>query len=131
MTDHNALKFTPNKTIETARGAFIDVHVDTGKVLESWRESIFSFEWLDSDGNIKPPGELSAREQPKRAEIEQQLKNGAALEMPVLGIGLSDNIEIGSGRAVLLTLAALGYRTIPVHIPKSNEKDFKPFLVKG
>jgi hypothetical protein len=44
-----------------------------------------------------------------------------------LGIGLQDNVEIGSERAVLLTLAALGYETMPVHIPKSNESDFKHF----
>ena len=42
-------------------------------------------------------------------------------------IGMMDNVEIGVGRAELLTLAAAGIETMPVHIPKSSESDFKPF----
>jgi hypothetical protein len=40
---------------------------------------------------------------------------------------MMENIEIGCGRAEFLTLAAHGLKTMPVHIPKSNESDFKPF----
>jgi hypothetical protein len=130
MANLASLKFIPNKTIEMARGNFVDVNVNTAKVIESWRDSIFSFEWLEPDGTIKSLSALPAREQPKRQAVEAQIKNNQTLETPILGIGISDNVEIGSGRAVFLTLATLGYETLPVHIPKSNETDFKPFLAK-
>ncbi len=121
-------RFKPSPSIETARSLFIDIEVDVAKVLESWRESLFSFEWLDEDGTIKPLKDLSVRERPKREEIEALLAKNEALEMPVLGIGIHDNVEIGSGRAVFLTLAAHGCKIMPVHIPKSCESDFKPYL---
>jgi hypothetical protein len=39
-----------------------------------------------------------------------------------------ENVEIGAGRAVFLTLAALGAKKLPVHIPKTHEDEFSPFL---
>lgn len=50
------------------------------------------------------------------------------LERPVLGIGIMDNIEIGSGRDLFLCLAARGAISVPVHIPKSHEHDFRIFI---
>jgi len=97
-------------------------------VLESWRMSLFSYEWVLPDGRIKDLAELSEAEQPKRKIVEDALKNGDKLEKPVLGIGLLENVEIGSGRATFLTLAANGCKTMPVHIPKSSTKEFAPFL---
>ena len=107
---------------------YICVIVDVSCVLKSWRDSLFSFEWLSPEGEIKSSEELSEQEQPKRASVEEKLHNGKPIEKPILGIGLQDNIEIGSGRAEFLTLAAHGLKEIPVHIPKSNESDFKDFL---
>ena len=107
----------------------VEIHVDS--VLESWRMSLFSYEWVRPDGQIKTLTELPPAEQPKRTAVEESLKNQTPLEKPVLGIGLLENVEIGSGRALFLTLAALGCKTLPVHIPKSNLKEFKGFIVKG
>ncbi len=70
---------------------------------------------------------LSPAEQEKRKKIEAAIKDSAEIEMPVLGIGIMENVEIGSGRAALLTLAAQGATEMPVHIPKSCESDFKSF----
>lgn len=122
------LKFITNKTIATAQHIFVDVEVNVGKVLESWRESLFSFEWLDQDGNIKSEKDLSDRERPKRQEVEALLKNNQPIERPILGLGINDHVEIGSGRAILLTLADHGYDKIEVHIPKSNKDDFKKYM---
>jgi len=122
------LHFIPNRAVETARHMFVDINVNTAKILQSWRESLFSFEWLDDQGKIKSIDDLSVRERPKRVAVEQLLKKDEPLEKPILGLGLSDHVEIGSGRATFLTLADLGHETIPVHIPKANESDFQAFL---
>jgi len=104
------------------------VFVKVAGVLESWRASLFSFEWLYPDGSVRGPEDLPEEEQPKRHDIENRLKSASPIERPVLGIGVMDNIEIGAGRAAFLTLAAHGAEVIPVHIPKSHESDFKAFL---
>lgn len=39
-----------------------------------------------------------------------------------------DNVEIGAGRDVFLTLASMGLNEIEVHIPQSNKADFKKFI---
>lgn len=127
MPDQNDIKFMENPGLNGSRERYMTVVLDTARVLKSWRLSLFSFEWLRKDGTIKTMAELSANERAKRAAAEKKLQSGAPIEQPVLGIGIADNVEIGMGRAEFLTLAALGYKTIPVHIPKSCESDFKPF----
>lgn len=104
------------------------IRVDAAKTLKSWKQSLYSFEWLTSEGQIRASDDLPLQERQKRVEIESSLKKGSPIERPVLGIGVMDNIEIGAGRAAFLTLAAQGHKVIEVHIPKANEDDFRPFL---
>lgn len=128
MMDIKTMKFIDNSATKNTNGRYIDVHVDVEGVIKSWRDSIFSYEWITNQGVIKSARELPPHEKPKRALVEEKLDKNEPLEKPVLGIGLKDNVEIGSGRAEFLTLAAHGIKTIPVHIPKSNESDFKDFI---
>ena len=123
------ISFKDSASISAKPEQFAAIEVSTRKALESWKLSMFSFEWLNKDGSIKDLKDLSAKEAQKRLLVEQKLENGEALEKPVLGIGIMDNIEIGAGRDVFLTLAAQGQHTIPVHIPKSAESDFKAFVI--
>ncbi|MCB9983760.1 MAG: hypothetical protein H6861_08850 [Rhodospirillales bacterium] len=127
MNTTKDIQFIDNKAAQTKPDYYMEITVDLARVLKSWKNSLYSFEWLNSDGKIKPLCDLSPPEQAKRQEVEDALKTARPLERPVLGIGLQDNVEIGSGRAIVLTLAANGWTHIPVHIPKSCESDFKPF----
>ncbi len=122
------LQFTDNPAIRGREANYVCVRVDVPAVLKSWKLSLYSFEWLARDGTIKAAKDLPPAEQPKRLEVEGKIGAGQPLERPVLGIGILENVEIGSGRAVFMTAAALGAKDIPVHIPRSHEKDFKPFL---
>lgn len=122
------LHFTDHSSLKGREDRYRIVQVDVGPVLKSWRESLFSFEWLRPDGTIRALDELPMHERDKRLRVEQALKAGQPLERPVLGIGLLDNVEIGAGRETFLTLAALGRTTAEVHIPNSNHKDFSSFI---
>lgn len=122
------LTMTDNPAIKGREDRYNVVRIDTVKALKNWQLSLFSFEWLNPDGSIRKPDELPMQERQKRLEAETLLKSGKPLERPVLGIGIMDNIEIGSGRATFLTLAAQGHKSIEVHVPTSNTKDFKSFL---
>lgn len=128
MPSTDTITFTDNKAAQADPARFVSVTILVDPAIKSWRDSVFSFEWLDSEGAIKPASALSEHEQQKRKEVEDMIAAGAPLDKPILGIGLEDNVEIGSGRATFLTLAALGLREIPVHIPKSCQDDFSKFL---
>jgi hypothetical protein len=127
MPTENNIKYIENPGLNGSRERYMTTVLDVAKALESWKLSIFSFEWVHSSGRIKTMEELSDLEKTKRIEAEKKYSKGGPFEQPVMGIGLGENIEIGLGRADFLTLAAHGVKTIPVHIPKSNESDFKPF----
>lgn len=127
MPTEKNIHFTENPLAAGEPGRYLSVHVYVPEIVKSWRGSLFSFEWLRPDGKIKTASELTAAEREKRQAVEQLIQAGAAIPMPILGIGMMDNVEIGVGRAELLTLAASGIETMPVHIPKSSESDFKPF----
>lgn len=119
-----------NPSVSGREDRYKIIRVDAAKSLKSWKQSLYSFEWLESDGSIRGIDALPMQEHQKRLEIENALKKGASIERPVLGIGVMDNIEIGAGRATFLTLIAHGHKVIEVHIPKANEDDFRPFLAR-
>ncbi len=129
MTDTlSSLVFVDNPVVSGREDRYETVEISVDSVLESWRMSLFSYEWVLPDGRIKDLTELPEAEQAKRSAVEDALKNRKPFEKPILGIGLLENVEIGSGRAIFLTLAAHGCKTLPVHIPKSNRKEFAPFM---
>jgi len=122
------ITFKDSKAAQSRPEFYIPVNLNVSAVLKSWQLSVFSFEWLEKDASLKSMDKLKESDQEKRETIEATIKAGEPLDKPVLGIGIQDNVEIGSGKVVLCTLAAHGIKTIPAHIPKSNESDFKALL---
>jgi hypothetical protein len=122
------LSFSDNPVIKGREKNYAEVTVDLGKIVASWRASLFSYEWMLPDGRIKGRDELPEGEKPKRDAVEERIKAGQPLDKPVLGIGLLENVEIGAGRAILLTVAAHGIKTMPVHIPATHADEFAPFI---
>ena len=122
--------YTDHPLVLKNRDDYIDITVDAAAVVESWRLSLMSFEWLDFQGRLKAPEEMPETERQKRLAVEQKIKNNEAVIKAILGIGLQDNVEIGSGRAEFLTLASQNEKYIQVHVKQSQNKEFKPFLAK-
>jgi hypothetical protein len=122
------LTFKDNKIASSKEGAYRVEEVQVGKVLESWKFSLFSFEWLTPEGDMRDLEDLPELEQEKYQKIMLQLSRNEPLERPVLGIGMMNNIEIGSRRDIFLTLAKQGHKKISVHIPAANLKEFTPYL---
>ena len=124
----HTLNLTANAATLQDPDLYSEITLDTQKVLQSWALSVMSLEWLDQKGHIKPFDDLKPVKQEKRLAIEEALKNGAEIQKPILGIGLYDNVEIGSGRAEFLTLAVHGFDVIPVHVRTSQLEHFQTFL---
>lgn len=125
---HTPLNLIDNASIAGREDQFKTVDVNVKTVLESWKVSLFSFEWLLPDGSIRVPEELPENEKEKYQTVLAQYESGKELERPILGIGVMDNVEIGSRRDVFLTLTTVGFQHLSVHIPKANENDFTPYL---
>lgn len=123
------ITFEENPSVKLRNQPYETIEVDLEKVLKSWKASLYSFEWLDQDGKIKPVAELKEADQKRRRQIEARIEKGMPLEMPILGIGMLDNVEIGVGKAVLLTAAAMGTKTMPVHVASVHLDDFKAYIV--
>lgn len=122
------LHFIDNPSIKGREDRYQVVRVKSAAVLKSWRSSLFSFEWLNTDGSIRSLDDLPLHERDKRLKVEESIQKNEELSRPVLGIGMLDNIEIGAAREVFLTLAASGVEVIEAHIPASNVAEFKKFI---
>lgn len=124
--DAENAKFIDNSAKKSNGPNYVEMNVNAGKVIDSWRKSLFSYEWL-SEGGFKKIADLSIKEQERRQEVEEDIRSGEKLERPILGMGVLDNVEIGSRRATFLTLAILGRETIPVHVPIGQKDFFEKF----
>ncbi len=71
---------------------------------------------------------LNMLDRDKVLKAKKILQAGEALPRPVLGIGILDNIEIGAAREVFYVIAGAGHKTLSVHIPRSNQGEFRPYL---
>lgn len=125
ITMKSTIDFIDNSA---ATEQFICIHINATAILPSWRDSMLAQDWLTPDGKLKPAQALSPNAQAQRREIEEALDQGKPIMKPILGIGIMDNVEIGSGRATLTTLLSQGVTVIPVHIHQSNEKEFAPYM---
>ena len=119
-----------NPSIKGREGDFTTVKVDLSAVLDSWKISLFSFEWLTPEGSIREVSDLPEAERVKYESVSHQIDVGESVECPVLGIGVMDNVEIGSRRDVLLTAYSKGVRVMDAHVKTANLDDFKSYIVK-
>lgn len=124
-----SVKFIDNSGIKGRENSYVALTVKADLVIQSWKNSLFSFEWLTPDGKIRGASLLSESDQQKFNAVAKKLKYGEAVERPILGFGILDNVEIGSKKDVFLTLASHGVTEISVHILKQDEKHFADYRV--
>jgi hypothetical protein len=129
QVNYQDARFCTCKAVNKDPDKYVLVDVAVERVLESWKDSILSFEFLTPDGSLREDRELSPKNRDRRLEVETKIREGKPVDHPVLGIGLMDNVEIGSGRDVFMTLALQGHTTAPVHIRIAQQDDFKGYIV--
>ena len=122
-----SILFIDNPIVAAKPDAYQIIAVNTQKTLQSWKQSLFSFEWLNPDGTIRAENEMPETVQAAYQEIQKNIKTGGALKRPVLGVGLMDNVEIGSAKDVFLTLAASHVPSIDVHISIKDQDFFRKY----
>lgn len=122
-------RFTDHPNVAANRDAYTDATLDIAKALPSWRQSLISYKWLNAEARPKGASDLADEQRAQVDDVIRILTRGDALPKPIVGLGMLDNLEVGSGAAIVATLAAQGVKTIPVHVRKAQEKGLKKFLV--
>jgi hypothetical protein len=121
--------FADNPVAAAQPDRYAEITVDAVKVLQDWRQSLLAHELIDKNGFVKGDEDITETRLEKRERIRLRLSAGQALEKPILGIGIFDNIEIGAGSNILATLVMEGVTTLPVHVRSSQLRDFDAFKV--
>ncbi|MGB1077547.1 MAG: hypothetical protein ACPG05_04500, partial [Bdellovibrionales bacterium] len=91
------------------------------------RQSIVAHEWLD-DGEFKKVDYLNFHLRTQWGETMAKIEAGYDIERPIMGLGIHDNIEIGTNRPILSVADHLGWDSIEVVVPESMADLFKEFL---
>ena len=126
---HNNFKWVSSRAVQDHPNPYAVLSIDMNKAVESWRQSIIAHEWLSKDGAFKGIDALSA---PLKTQWEESLaraESGYEIERPILGLGVLDNIEIGTNRSILSVADHLGIDSIEVVVPEGMVKLFKEFTV--
>ena len=74
MTDTSP-QFTNNPSIQGKEDKYLNIIVDLDKVIQSWRQSLFSFEWFLPDGKMRKPEEMIEKERIKYECTLKKLKD--------------------------------------------------------
>ena len=122
-------RFIEHPSVSANPSAYGNATLDIEKALPSWKQSLIAYKWLDSEGQPKKPEALADEQRAQRDDILRILAKGDALPTPIIGLGMFDNVEVGSGAGVIATLADMGIKLVPVHLRRAQEKGLKKFLV--
>ncbi len=125
------LKLIDNSAVQGIEDRYALLTFDLNKAIESWKSSLFSFEWLTSEGDIRDFEALGEKQREQYQTVSALIQSNDSLERPIIGVGIMDNIEIGSRRDVLLTAFASGVRTMEVHVLKTHLDELRPYQAKG
>lgn len=124
-TDQN-FKWVSCKGAQDNPDKYIVMQLDLQKTIESWAMSIVAHEWLKS-GTFKPHEDLQDHLQGEWTTILESAKATKTFVRPILGIGVLDNVEVGTNRAVLSVANHLDLGSIEVMIPRSMVNLFEEF----
>ena len=106
------------------------IEVDVQAVIDDWRGSLTAHHWLDSQGCMKPVDALSDTHQQALQDMRKRMEQGEEIEPPILGIGITDCVEIGSGAAQLLFHAMRGDTTMHVRVRPAQVDSLQKVIAK-
>lgn len=125
----NSPRFIDHPSVSANPDAYGNATLDLGRALPSWSQSLVAHKWLETGGVPKKADNLADEQRAQYEDIVRILTKGDAFPRPIVGLGMFDNIEIGSGAGIVATLASMGIPLIPVHIRRAQEKGLRKFLV--
>ena len=122
-------KWVSSQSVKDHPNPYTVLTVDISKIVKSWRQSIIAHEWLDQGTHFRDVEHLSFHLRRQWEETLANIESGQDLERPILGIGIIDNVEIGTNRAIISVARTLGWKTIEVVVPEKMVDLFEEFKV--
>jgi|GEM_PF-3608030 len=98
------------------------------KILHLWSSSMFSYELLDKNKQVKAVEDMKPDTQQKYKQVIDAIQSSQSIEIPIIGIGMIDGIEIGLGRESIAACDVLGIDTIPVYVRQSQKDEIEVLL---
>lgn len=126
----SAYHFINHSSVEAAPDKYTEIEVAVADILRYWSASYFACEWLRPDGTPKPEAELSDPNQTTYHQAIKDFQTSKPIVKPVLGIGLTNTLEIGIGSAICVTASVLGLQALPVHIRRSQKNEIEKIFSK-
>lgn len=109
------LIFSNHEVVNTSPEKYIEMSVAPSILIKAWAQSMFSYELLTKDGNLKPQNQLKPHTIEKLAAAKNIFVQGGEIIKPVIGVGIMDNIEIGIGCEIVVAAYDVGITEMPVH----------------
>ena len=116
-----------NITVASDPGKYVEADVKLMPLLAAWRNSIVASEWI-MNGHPKQPDQLHDIPKEQYARVLSDLETGRPLDKPLLGLGLFDNLEVVTGRAVVYAALTNGFDSLPVQMPAADQKKLEKLL---
>lgn len=126
-TDQN-FKWVSCKGAQDNPDKYVVMQLDLQKTIESWAMSIVAHEWLKS-GIFKLHADLQDHLQEEWTTMLESVQTTKTFVRPILGIGVLDNVEVGTNRAVLSVAKHLELVSIEVVVPKPMADLFEEFQI--
>lgn len=95
------------------------------KILNLWSSSMFAHELLNKDKTIKTVADMTSETKNKFEHAMTHIQSNTPIDIPIIGIGMLDGIEIGVGREIIAACQTLGIETMPVYVRKSQHDEIK------
>lgn len=124
-TDQN-FKWVSCKGAQDNPDKYVVMQLDLSKLVDSWAMSIVAHEWL-KNGKLKTHKDLQDHLQEEWTTAFEHAQSAKTLVRPILGIGVLDNVEIGTNRAILSVADHLELPSIEVLVPKAMKDLFVTF----
>ncbi len=124
------ITFYNHEVVQRAPDDYVEMMLSPQDILQAWRDSMFSFDLLDNDGQVKSKDKMNSDILQKYLDVTDAIKRGEDTPKPILGIGIMDNIEIGIGREIVAATAVANIPTIPIHVRKGQLDEVKAIFKK-
>ena len=120
--------FSDHAVILSAPDDYVEMTCAPHDILSAWGLSIFAHDLIHTDGTVKDGNDMSDETLQKYLEATESFKRGEEISKPVIGIGITDGIEIGIGREIIAAAQNLNIEHIPFHVRKGQASEIKKAL---
>jgi len=121
-------EFYDHEIVKKSIDDYKEMTLSPQSILSAWACSMFAHELLDASQSLKGETEMSEATLQKYINANEHIKRNEPIAKPVIGVGITDGIEIGIGREIVAACKNMQVNLIPVHVRRAQFKDVEKLL---